>query len=243
MAAIAFFAALNVQASYDPSTGRWFSRDPIEEKGGLNLYGFIQNEPISKIDKIGLQSVGFGPNLTFFGSIVSRGECGGFIYKSGWELDAGRGTADQSVGGIIIQNVQATFAVRLCDEKKSPFHFGPPSLNPVNPGDWPFYEAWSIPPGKSRPSKSSGGYNDFWQMPTFGVGTQGSITITGVADYFDGQQLPWYFSPGNAGPSGSELPTSNWFSPPGSPTSSVTRTLTVIWDCCCSKSQNQISIK
>ena len=28
---------------YDPQTGRWPSRDPIEERGGLNLYGFVEN--------------------------------------------------------------------------------------------------------------------------------------------------------------------------------------------------------
>jgi RHS repeat-associated protein len=30
---------------YDPSTGRWLSRDPASEKGGLNLYGFVKNSP------------------------------------------------------------------------------------------------------------------------------------------------------------------------------------------------------
>jgi RHS repeat-associated protein len=28
---------------YQPTTGRWLSRDPIEEKGGLNLYDFVSN--------------------------------------------------------------------------------------------------------------------------------------------------------------------------------------------------------
>jgi RHS repeat-associated protein len=39
---------------YDPVTGRWPSRDPIGEKGGVNLYGFIENIPISNIDIWGL---------------------------------------------------------------------------------------------------------------------------------------------------------------------------------------------
>jgi RHS repeat-associated protein len=39
---------------YDPSTGRWKSRDPIEEQGGLNLYGFVSNEPSGLIDYLGL---------------------------------------------------------------------------------------------------------------------------------------------------------------------------------------------
>ena len=39
------------------STGRWLSRDPIGEKGGLNLYGLVGNNPIVRIDKLGLRSV------------------------------------------------------------------------------------------------------------------------------------------------------------------------------------------
>jgi len=39
---------------YNASTGRWLSRDPIEEKGGLNLYGFVLNNPLRYIDLLGL---------------------------------------------------------------------------------------------------------------------------------------------------------------------------------------------
>ena len=39
---------------YDPVTGRWPSRDPIEERGGLNLYGFVKNDAIDRIDSLGL---------------------------------------------------------------------------------------------------------------------------------------------------------------------------------------------
>ncbi|MBC8009214.1 MAG: hypothetical protein H7067_03860, partial [Burkholderiales bacterium] len=39
---------------YNPSTGRWLSRDPIEERGGLNLYGMVGNNPIGWIDILGL---------------------------------------------------------------------------------------------------------------------------------------------------------------------------------------------
>jgi hypothetical protein len=39
---------------YDPNTGRWPSRDPIEEEGGLNLYGFVRNDGLNKLDYLGL---------------------------------------------------------------------------------------------------------------------------------------------------------------------------------------------
>jgi RHS repeat-associated protein len=38
---------------YDPVTGRWPSRDPICERGGKNLYGFVRNNGINKIDRLG----------------------------------------------------------------------------------------------------------------------------------------------------------------------------------------------
>jgi hypothetical protein len=39
---------------YDPLTGRWPSRDPIEESGGLNLYGFVGNAVAAHVDVLGL---------------------------------------------------------------------------------------------------------------------------------------------------------------------------------------------
>ncbi|OCA02740.1 RHS repeat protein [Akkermansia glycaniphila] len=38
---------------YNPADGRWINRDPIAERSGLNLYGFIQNAPYSFCDIIG----------------------------------------------------------------------------------------------------------------------------------------------------------------------------------------------
>jgi RHS repeat-associated protein len=39
---------------YSPKLGRWLSRDPIEEQGGLNLYGFVGNQAINNSDVMGL---------------------------------------------------------------------------------------------------------------------------------------------------------------------------------------------
>lgn len=38
---------------YSPSLGRFVTRDPIEEQGGLNLYGFVSNNPITSWDYLG----------------------------------------------------------------------------------------------------------------------------------------------------------------------------------------------
>jgi RHS repeat-associated protein len=46
---------------YDPKLGRWLSRDPIGEEGGINLYGYVLNNPVSLWDALGLD-----PNLNLF---------------------------------------------------------------------------------------------------------------------------------------------------------------------------------
>ncbi len=66
---------------YDPQTGRWPSRDPIEEAGGLNLYGFIGNEGVNDVDVLGLVSIAF--------------EGGGGVGLGGW----GSATVDFEMGG------------------------------------------------------------------------------------------------------------------------------------------------
>jgi uncharacterized protein RhaS with RHS repeats len=38
---------------YDPVTGHWPSRDPIEEDGGVNLYGFVGNDGVNWVDYLG----------------------------------------------------------------------------------------------------------------------------------------------------------------------------------------------
>ncbi|MCF7674416.1 MAG: RHS repeat-associated core domain-containing protein [Akkermansiaceae bacterium] len=39
---------------YDPLTGRWPSRDPIGERGGVNLYGFVGNDGVGEVDLWGM---------------------------------------------------------------------------------------------------------------------------------------------------------------------------------------------
>ena len=41
---------------YDPTLGRWLSRDPIGEIGGVNLYAYVGNDPVNWSDPIGLQA-------------------------------------------------------------------------------------------------------------------------------------------------------------------------------------------
>jgi RHS repeat-associated protein len=39
---------------YDPANQRWISRDPLGEAGGINLYQFVGNSPLNRVDPLGL---------------------------------------------------------------------------------------------------------------------------------------------------------------------------------------------
>jgi hypothetical protein len=65
IATAAMLGATQVQAviffarPYDPNLQRWIQRDPIGERGGVNLYGYVKNNPVNKVDPLGLEP-GFG---------------------------------------------------------------------------------------------------------------------------------------------------------------------------------------
>ena len=40
--------------AYDAKHGVWLSEDPIQEEGGINLYGYVHNNPLMWIDPLGL---------------------------------------------------------------------------------------------------------------------------------------------------------------------------------------------
>src|SRR5947209_8714794 len=53
---------LALYRAYDSEVGRWVSRDPIAESGGMNLYAYIGNDPLNGADALGLD--GFGTWIT-----------------------------------------------------------------------------------------------------------------------------------------------------------------------------------
>lgn len=56
---------LALYRSYDASMGRWLSRDPIEENGGLNLYNYVNGNPANLVDPLGLiDASGLGGSST-----------------------------------------------------------------------------------------------------------------------------------------------------------------------------------
>ena len=84
---------LAIHRAYEPDLGRWLSRDPIAEKGGLNLYGYVGNDPSNTTDPLGLCPVPCWegeittithaePRLTLeFGGTYSRSWYGWIYFK------------------------------------------------------------------------------------------------------------------------------------------------------------------
>lgn len=58
---------------YLPQLGKWPSRDPIGERGGMNLYGFASNDGVNNIDVLGLSESCTPGDI--------RGSIGGFNLK------------------------------------------------------------------------------------------------------------------------------------------------------------------
>ncbi|MGW8256496.1 MAG: RHS repeat-associated core domain-containing protein [Thermoguttaceae bacterium] len=49
---------------YNSSTATWINRDPIGYKGGMNLYEYVGDNPLSRTDPFGLRFVGKGMSCT-----------------------------------------------------------------------------------------------------------------------------------------------------------------------------------
>ena len=50
-------ASESANAFYDPGLQRWVNRDPIQERGGINLFRYVGNVPTRKTDPWGLRLI------------------------------------------------------------------------------------------------------------------------------------------------------------------------------------------
>lgn len=103
-----------VRAFYDPSAQSWINRDPIQEHGGLNLYGFVQSDPMNRADSYGecplvlpilagLGLVGEGAGITAVGSAIATG-AGALVGSALTSTPAGMGHASSPPIGLSLVN-------------------------------------------------------------------------------------------------------------------------------------------
>jgi RHS repeat-associated protein len=77
---------------YDPLTGRWTNKDPIRFAGGLNFFGYVENDPINSIDPFGRMRLpanpaGLGPDWAQDPSHRPKNGGSRWIHPNGDALD------------------------------------------------------------------------------------------------------------------------------------------------------------
>ncbi len=72
---------------YNDTTGRWLSRDPIGEGGGVNLYGFVGNDGVDAIDRLGMDVAGRPESAGVPDGSCTNGNCLGDALRSGHAIE------------------------------------------------------------------------------------------------------------------------------------------------------------
>ena len=67
-----FSSAVSGFRFYDPNMQRWLNRDPLVERGGLNLYAFLENDSISYVDIDGREKFGVAVRIGGMGIKVVK---------------------------------------------------------------------------------------------------------------------------------------------------------------------------
>ncbi|PTY02775.1 hypothetical protein DB347_22775 [Opitutaceae bacterium EW11] len=92
---------------YDANLGRFISRDPIQESGGVNLYGFVGNHPVYGADYLGMLDIDTVVMDRFFVRPDDDSSSGSF--SAGW---SGGGNAGNGVALGLSLRSTVSFAER-----------------------------------------------------------------------------------------------------------------------------------
>jgi hypothetical protein len=91
---------------YNSSTGRWINRDPLQERGGANIYSFIGNSPMNAVDYNGWL------RIKRLGGEFNR--CRDISVTYRFDLDK-----EPKADGFLVQHLTIEWYGLSCDGKKS----------------------------------------------------------------------------------------------------------------------------
>ena len=224
--------AIPAHAFYDARQGRWLIRDPIEEAGGKNLLCFVQNDPVTAIDKDGRITVSEvliagGKN----GGGTFKGDCGEFRVFWNFVLDS-----PSKEDGYLVQEVTISDKYKPCGTK------GKRSLTT-------YWEYWTVSANSTIPVGKISGYTD--QASQIGTGPSEGIYVSrGEIKFFYKSTTGDLDAPGSGWKPGDDprsglLPSTTqkpiwWNRDSDNGEKSSSRIASATWDCCCAK-KNQFS--
>ena len=178
---------------YDPLTGRWPSRDPIGERGGMNLYGFVGNNGVNQWDLLGMSVLSY---TTTTPPTVK-------MWSASWEV-AWKINPLPAKGGTISQTVDINISALSCSGDSE---VGDKLKKSIFP-EYPITEFWTLNNKGSVKiigDKQSIDLNhdgqiaptDTYTIPSSDwnklKGTYGTLTINGFAQFHPEEKIT--FSP------------------------------------------------
>ena len=201
---------------YLPATGRWASRDPVGERGGINLYAYANNEFVDHLDAVGEMAAG----LTMQNLGITAGDCGNFT----WRVSFSVSRPSRRRWGYVVQEAMQSWEYEWRG-------------GVVSHQAW-FTEFFRINARRDSPSPNRRGYtwSDTWlfEWPKGSNGscTRGGGVYTGEAAYYHMLRLPGGARCGAVPEAGDQAPSIDGTVDLGAASSpSIQRQLSFSWDC------------
>jgi hypothetical protein len=207
------------QCFYNPSTGRWLSRDPMAERAAPNLMAFKGNDLIDKIDRDGRITV--TPVLPW-----TVTHCGNYIVAWSFTLDR-----PAPSDGYIVQKVTTREEYSTCGGNS-------PRTESA------FWEAFFVPAGSSTPEGQLNpigiSYTDkdsfLHPFPTWGWhAVRGELKFFTIDEIGEIQESG--FESGRVGAAGDLVSTPSepawWPRTPSNGEREASRFASASWNCCC----------